>query len=184
MDAQSIAQAAQFVQSGAADAGLISLSLALSPKMKDAGHYWEIPADAYPKLDIVLGHLGETIPFALWRLDWTVHHLTGKSGFADIFRDRFYIEITRHHGGTVGQNEARIEAALIKLAIDNKLPLVATNDVYFGEPDMFDAHDALLCIAGGRLIATVAPNTRSKPARKASSASEIIRSLLSSTGDS
>jgi hypothetical protein len=37
---------------------------------------------------------------------------------------------------------------------------------------------------GGRLIATVAPNTRSKPARKASSASRIICSLSSSTGDS
>jgi predicted TIM-barrel fold metal-dependent hydrolase len=47
--------------------------------------------DAFPKLDIILGHLGETIPFALWRLDWTVNHLTGKSGFAGVFRDRFYL---------------------------------------------------------------------------------------------
>ena len=48
---ESVSQAAQFVQSGAADAGLIALSLALSPKMKDAGRYWEVPADAYPKLE-------------------------------------------------------------------------------------------------------------------------------------
>jgi predicted TIM-barrel fold metal-dependent hydrolase len=47
--------------------------------------------DAYPRLDIILGHLGETIPFALWRLDWTINHLTGKSGFADIFRERFHV---------------------------------------------------------------------------------------------
>src|SRR6185295_9545912 len=45
---ENVAQAAQFVQSGAADAGVISLSLALAPKMKDAGRYWEIPADAFP----------------------------------------------------------------------------------------------------------------------------------------
>lgn len=47
---ENISQAAQFVQSGNAQAGLIALSLALSPGMKDAGHYWELPADAYPEL--------------------------------------------------------------------------------------------------------------------------------------
>ncbi|HUB98073.1 MAG TPA: amidohydrolase family protein, partial [Stellaceae bacterium] len=47
--------------------------------------------DAFPKLDIILGHLGETIPFALWRLHWTVNHMTGRTDFADIFRDRFHI---------------------------------------------------------------------------------------------
>lgn len=48
---ENIAQTAQFVQSGAADLGLISLSLALSPKMKDAGKYWEVPGDAFPRLE-------------------------------------------------------------------------------------------------------------------------------------
>ena len=48
---ENVAQAAQFVQSGAAEAGVISLSLALAPKMKDAGRYWEVPADAFPKLE-------------------------------------------------------------------------------------------------------------------------------------
>ena len=48
---ENVAQAAQFVQSGAADAGVISLSLALAPKMKDAGRFWELPADAFPKLE-------------------------------------------------------------------------------------------------------------------------------------
>lgn len=48
---ENVAQAAQFVQSGAADAGVISLSLALAPKMKDAGRYWEVPTDTFPKLE-------------------------------------------------------------------------------------------------------------------------------------
>jgi molybdate transport system substrate-binding protein len=48
---ENVAQAAQFVQSGAADAGVISLSLALAPKMKDAGRYGEVPMDAFPKLE-------------------------------------------------------------------------------------------------------------------------------------
>ncbi len=47
---ENISQAAQFVQSGNAQAGLIALSLALSPAMKDAGRYWELPGDAYPEM--------------------------------------------------------------------------------------------------------------------------------------
>lgn len=48
---ENISQAAQFVASGAADAGLIALSLALSPAMRQAGHYREIPVDAYAPLE-------------------------------------------------------------------------------------------------------------------------------------
>jgi len=48
---ENIAQAAQFVQSGAADIGILALSLAIAPKMAEAGSYWEVPLDAYPKLE-------------------------------------------------------------------------------------------------------------------------------------
>lgn len=48
---ENVAQAAQFVQSGAADAGLIALSLALSPTLAREGRYWEVPADAHPRLE-------------------------------------------------------------------------------------------------------------------------------------
>jgi molybdate transport system substrate-binding protein len=48
---ENIAQAAQFVQSGSADAGVIALSLALAPPMRDQGRYWEVPLDAYPRLE-------------------------------------------------------------------------------------------------------------------------------------
>ena len=47
---ENISQAAQFVQSGNAQAGLIALSLALSPAMKDTGRYWELPQDSYPEM--------------------------------------------------------------------------------------------------------------------------------------
>jgi molybdate transport system substrate-binding protein len=47
---ENISQAAQFVQSGNAQAGLIALSLAMSPAMKAAGKYWELPADTYPEM--------------------------------------------------------------------------------------------------------------------------------------
>lgn len=48
---ENIAQAAQFVESQAADAGMIALSLAKSAAMRDKGRYWEVPPDLYPRLD-------------------------------------------------------------------------------------------------------------------------------------
>ena len=47
--------------------------------------------DAFPRLKIILGHLGETIPFTLWRCDWIVEHVGGRTGFADVFREHFYV---------------------------------------------------------------------------------------------
>src|SRR6202048_2019809 len=46
---ENISQAAEFVQSGNAQAGIVALSLAISPAMKD-GNKWEIPADSYPAI--------------------------------------------------------------------------------------------------------------------------------------
>ena len=48
---ENIAQTAQFVQSGAADAGILALSLALAPQMRDAGRFWQVPLDAYPRME-------------------------------------------------------------------------------------------------------------------------------------
>jgi len=48
---ENIAQAAQFVESGNAQAGLVALSHALAPAMKHKGRYWTIPLDAYPTLN-------------------------------------------------------------------------------------------------------------------------------------
>jgi molybdate transport system substrate-binding protein len=48
---ENIAQTAQFVQSGAADIGILALALAISPQMRDAGRYWEIPLNAYPTME-------------------------------------------------------------------------------------------------------------------------------------
>lgn len=47
---ENISQAAQFVQSGNAQAGLLALSLAESPAMESAGRFWELPTDTYPEL--------------------------------------------------------------------------------------------------------------------------------------
>ncbi len=48
---ENVSQAAQFIESGACDVGIIALSLAMAPAMKTAGIYWEIPADYHPPLE-------------------------------------------------------------------------------------------------------------------------------------
>ena len=63
----------------------------------------------------------------------------------EAFPDRLYVELTRH-GEEI---ERRIEDDLVDLAMTHDLPLVATNEAYFADAAMYDAHDALLCIAEG-----------------------------------
>ncbi len=65
-----------------------------------------------------------------------------------VFGDRLYVELQRH--GLPEQ--AAAEPGLVAWAYDNDVPLVATNDVFFGQSDMYEAHDALLCIADGAFI--------------------------------
>jgi molybdate transport system substrate-binding protein len=48
---ENISQTASFVVSGSADVGIVALSLALSPNMKDKGRYAEVPGDEYPPIE-------------------------------------------------------------------------------------------------------------------------------------
>ena len=66
-----------------------------------------------------------------------------------LFGDRLYIELQRH--GMAAERVA--EPALIDLAYARGLPLLATNEPFFATREDYEAHDALLCIAEGRLIA-------------------------------
>ena len=70
------------------------------------------------------------------------------SALKEIFADRLYVEVQRH-GQRGGHTN---EPALLALAYDMGLPIVATNEVYFETPDDHEAHDALLCIADGRYV--------------------------------
>ena len=66
-----------------------------------------------------------------------------------LFGDRLYIELQRH-----GMPAERVaEPALIELAYTRGISLVATNEPFFASREDYEAHDALLCIAEGRLIA-------------------------------
>lgn len=67
-----------------------------------------------------------------------------------LFKDRLYIELARQGKRTA--EEERIEDRLIDLAYAHDVPLVATNEAFFPDPSLYEAHDALLCIAGGTYV--------------------------------
>src|SRR6185436_5003101 len=68
---------------------------------------------------------------------------------ARIYPGRLYVELQRH--GL--ESERAVEPALVELAFAENLPLVAANEPYFSMRDDYEAHDALICIAEGRLVA-------------------------------
>ena len=66
----------------------------------------------------------------------------------DIFPNRLYVELMRH-GLDI---ERQIEPDLLDLAYHHDLPLIATNECFFVSPEMYEAHDALICIAEGAYV--------------------------------
>ena len=79
----------------------------------------------------------------------------------EIFADRLYMEISR-----IGlETERQTEDAFIDLAYKHNIPLVATNEAFFFDVDMYEAHDALVCIAAAEYVANdnrkkFSPNNR------------------------
>jgi len=58
------------------------------------------------------------------------------------FNDRFYLEIQRHDD----KNEIAFEKYNLDQSLKIKIPIIATNEVYYLTQDMHEAHDALTCI--------------------------------------
>ena len=77
---------------------------------------------------------------------------TAASDYCDrlqaLFPQRLYVEISRRNDAI----EEAAEKGLIDLAYARDLPLVATNPAFFAEPEFFDAHDAMLCIADSEYV--------------------------------
>ncbi|GAB1480395.1 DNA polymerase III subunit alpha [Paracoccaceae bacterium] len=84
---------------------------------------------------------------------------------AAIYPDRLYVELQRHpgEGGKLPEAEANSERGHLELAYDLGLPIVATNDVYFPKSSMYEAHDALICIAEGAYVDQQEPRRRLTP---------------------
>jgi DNA polymerase III subunit alpha len=68
--------------------------------------------------------------------------------YAEIFHDRYYIEI---QDNKLPQQE-QVNPLLVELAKDLSLPVVATNDCHYGEREDYNAHDVLLCVQTGKTV--------------------------------
>ena len=84
-----------------------------------------------------------------------------------LFPDRLFIELTRR----LDETEGKAEPALLDLAYDRGLPIVATNPCCFAEASFGEAHDAMLCIASSSYLASEdrprsSPDAWMKPAKE------------------
>ena len=68
------------------------------------------------------------------------------SWYADVFKDRYYLEVQAHSSG----GQAQLNERVFRLAAELSLPVVATNDAHFLTKNDHDAHDVLLCIGLGK----------------------------------
>ncbi|NDV02163.1 DNA polymerase III subunit alpha [Pseudoroseicyclus tamaricis] len=92
----------------------------------------------------------------------------------EIFGDRLYVELQRHPGESgLPAEEIRAEEGLVTWAYAEGVPLVATNDCYFPKPDLYEAHDALLCIAQGAYVDQQEPRRRLTPQHSFKSQEEM-----------
>ena len=66
----------------------------------------------------------------------------------DLFKDNFYIEIQRHND----LNEKNLEIYNLNLSQELNLPIIASQEVYYLEKDLYEAHDALMCIGSKNYI--------------------------------
>ena len=90
------------------------------------------------------------------------------------FGDRLYVELQRHPGENgLPEAERLSERGHVEIAYRMGLPLVATNDVHFPKPAMFEAHDALICIAEGAYVDQPGPRRRLSPQHFFKSAAEM-----------
>jgi len=86
---ENVSQAAQFVESGNAQAGFVALAHAVAPGMRGKGKYWEIPADFYPPLAqgvVVLSHS---------------QHKKEATEFVEYIKTKEAVELLRKYGFTL-----------------------------------------------------------------------------------
>ncbi|SDO99063.1 DNA polymerase-3 subunit alpha [Lutimaribacter pacificus] len=94
---------------------------------------------------------------------------------AAIYPDRLYVELQRHpEEGGPPEAERKTERGFVEMAYAMDLPLVATNDVYFPKTDMYEAHDALICIAEGAYVDQSDPRRRLTPQHYFKSQQEMV----------
>jgi 2,3-dihydroxybenzoate decarboxylase len=66
----------------------------------------------YPKLKIILGHLGEGIPFLLWRIDQSLSRTSGDTSFKQTFCKNFYLTTSGNFSDTA------LTASITEMGVD------------------------------------------------------------------
>ncbi|MGY6633288.1 MAG: DNA polymerase III subunit alpha [Alkalilacustris sp.] len=94
---------------------------------------------------------------------------------AATFSHRLYVELQRHpaDSGQVVERARATERPFVEMAYALDLPLVATNDVHFPSAEVYEAHDALMCIADGAYVDQAAPRRQLTPQHSLKSAEEM-----------
>jgi molybdate transport system substrate-binding protein len=81
---ENISQTLQFIQSGAAETGIVALSLATAPPVRSQGRYWQVPVDDYPKMEqggVILKDSASAREFRGWLLSVPGRALLNRYGF-------------------------------------------------------------------------------------------------------
>lgn len=126
---------------------LVSMAHLDSADDKDAHVTWEqLTAHSAGIIALTAGHEGAVTRLLAEQQDQAGGEYLTR--LQDIFEGRLYIELSRRGNAM----EEAAEAALIDLAYARDIPIVATNPAWFAEPDFFNAHDAMLCIASGEYV--------------------------------
>ena len=66
----------------------------------------------------------------------------------NLLKDNFYIEIQRHQD----LNEKNLEIYKLNLSNELDIPIIASQEIYYLEKDLYEAHDALMCIGSKSYI--------------------------------
>jgi molybdate transport system substrate-binding protein len=89
---ENVSQAAQFVESGNAQAGFVALAHALSPAVKSLGKFWVVPADYYPPLEQGVIVLSRS------------QHKKEAADFLQYLKTKDATDVLRKYGFTLPQN--------------------------------------------------------------------------------
>lgn len=82
---ENVSQALEFIQSGAAETGIVALSLVLAPPVRGQGRYWEVPLAAYPKMEqggVILKDTPAARQFRSWMLSPAGARVLQEYGFS------------------------------------------------------------------------------------------------------
>ena len=93
----------------------------------------------------------------------------------EIYADSLYVELQRHPvDGGLPDAEKQSERGFVEMAYAKNIPLVATNDVYFPKTELYEAHDALICISEGAYVDQQEARRRLTPQHYFKSQQEMI----------